>query len=194
MQKLLAVPFSSTLFVLAALLQVYTSPALADEVFNITDIKDCQGIQGDAERLSCYDTVSRGGVFNEQQLQQVQIEQFGGENLRKKPEPTSAEPTSAMTTEPVSTDTRDTGKKPESSTPPKTKISIDEINVTVVSVKKNNVGIHYFQTSDGQVWKQKSATRWGLEVPFDARIKKGLVGSFFLVHEGGKSTRVKRVK
>ena len=50
---------------------------LADEFVNISDIKECRGIAARAERLLCYDTVADGGVFNEQQLQQVQKENFG---------------------------------------------------------------------------------------------------------------------
>ena len=160
---------------------------MADEMMNITDVKDCQGISGDAERLACYDTVSRGGIFNEQQLKQVQVEQFGSKNMRKPPEPAPAE-----TREAESSVATDASTKP--APPPKTKVSVDEIYVTVVRVKKDNAGIFYFQTSDDQVWKQQSASSWGLKVPFKAKIEKGLMGSFFLVNEGGKSTRVKRVR
>lgn len=184
MQKVFTAQRSGVLFLFFGLSQLFTSPLLAEELMNITDIKDCQGISGDAERLACYDTVSRGETFNEQQLKQVQIEQFGSSKLRKpaEPEPPAPKESASTTTQPAS------------SPSPKTKVSVDEINVTVVRVKKDGLGIHYFQTSDGQVWKQQNATAWSLTVPFGAKIEKGLMGSFFLVNEGGKSTRVKRVR
>jgi hypothetical protein len=72
--------------------------------------------------------------------------------------------------------------------------SADQMSVTIVRSKKDGKGFHYFQTSDGQVWKQQNATSWSLSVPFDAVIKAGVFGSFFLENEGGKSTRVKRVR
>lgn len=194
-QKFVAVSFSSTFFLIFGLSQLFMSHLWADEKVNITDIKDCQVISGDAERLACYDTVSRGGIFNEQQLKQVQVEQFGSKNLKKPVEPAPAEtgePVSSVATE-TSTES-DTSTEPESAPVPKTKISVDEIHVTVVRVKKDNAGYFYFQTSDNQVWKQRNATAWSLTVPFEAKIEKGMMGSFFLVNEGGKSTRVKRVK
>jgi hypothetical protein len=188
-QKVVTAPCSGVLFLIFGLSQLFMSPLLADELMNITDIKDCQRISGDAERLACYDTVSRGEIFNEQQLKQVQIEQFGSNKMTKQSEP---EPPAAK--ESATATAADTTAKPESAPLPQTKISVDEIPVTVVRVQKDGVGIHYFQTSDGQVWKQQNATSWNLTVPFDAKIEKGLMGSFFLVNEGGKSTRVKRVK
>jgi len=199
MQKIVAVPFSSALFIIFGLSQLFMSPLQAEEKMNITDVKDCQGISGDAERLACFDTVSRGGVFNEQQLKQVQIEQFGNKNLQKPSEPVPVEP---VPVEPVPAETRDAastvatdaGKEPESSALPATKISVDQIQVTVVRIQKDLAGFLYFETSDGQVWKQQNATSWSLTVPFDAKIEKGIMGAFFLISEGGKSTRVTRLK
>ena len=88
----------------------------------------------------------------------------------------------------------DAGEEPESSALPATKITVDEIHVTVVRVKKDGTGRFYFQTSDRQVWKQQEPSSWSLTVPFDAKIEKGMMGSFFLITEGGKSTRVTRLK
>jgi len=72
--------------------------------------------------------------------------------------------------------------------------SVDELAVTIVEVQKAASRIHYFRTADGTVWKQTSASNWNLDVPFQATIKAGVFSSFFLVAEGGKSTRVKRVQ
>ena len=77
-------------------------------------------------------------------------------------------------------------KQPES--------SVEQLAVTIVKVQKADNRIHYFHTADGTVWKQTSASNWKLDVPFQATIKAGVLSSFFLVAEGGKSTRVKRVR
>jgi hypothetical protein len=71
---------------------------------------------------------------------------------------------------------------------------IEKLIVSVVRVQKSASGIHYFYTADEQVWKQANRGNWSLEVPFQAEIKAGLMGSYFLVTEGGKSVRVKRVQ
>ena len=51
-------------------------PLLADEVTSISDIKGCRAIKNETERLACYDTVSDGGVFDQQKRKQVQVEEF----------------------------------------------------------------------------------------------------------------------
>ena len=125
---------------------------------NVTDIKDCRTIEVSAERLLCYDTVADGGVFNQQQLKQVQRENFGSRE-----------------------------KTPE--------VSVDQLSVTVKSIDKDASGLRYFFTTDGQIWKQSSPGSWSSKVPFEAEIKSGTMGSFFLVaSKGGRSIRVKRVK
>ena len=73
-------------------------------------------------------------------------------------------------------------------------ISIDQLMVTIVDIQKASNGIYFFHTSDGSVWKQSSKGSWNLPVPFQAEIKSGMLGSYFLVAETGKSTRVKRVR
>jgi len=164
-------------------------PVLADELINISDIKGCRAISGDTERLACYDTVIDGGVFNEQKLKQVQVESFGSSSLRKEKPPAAAAP-AAETGTASAAGTGTVSEAPAAGID----TSVDRLMVTITRVKKDGSGIHYFKTSDGQVWKQRNAGGWSSEVPFEAEIKKGLMSSFFLVNEGGKSTRVKRVK
>jgi hypothetical protein len=72
--------------------------------------------------------------------------------------------------------------------------SVDKLLVTIVLVQKSSSGVHYFHTADEQVWRQVNRGNWSLEVPIQAEIKAGMMGSYFLVTEGGKSVRVKRVK
>ena len=71
---------------------------------------------------------------------------------------------------------------------------VEQLAVTIVNVKKSATGIHYFYTTDGAVWKQSTGRRWSIKAPFEAQIKSGKLGSFFLVSDSGKSTRVKRVE
>jgi hypothetical protein len=188
LQRVVTVPFSGTLLLSLAVSLVSVSPLLADEFTNITDIKGCRAIEGEAERLLCYDTVSDGGIFNEEQLKQVQVEQFGSDKMPKAPDPAPAAAASTSST------TTATTPSPATRSAPKTSVSVDRLNVTIIRSKKDNSGFYYFQTSEGQVWKQLNATGWSASVPFEAEIKKGVLGTFFLVNEGGKSTRVKRVR
>ena len=73
-------------------------------------------------------------------------------------------------------------------------VSVDQLTVTIVRVTKSNAGIHYFYTADNAVWRQSNRGRWNIKAPFEAKIKSGVMGSFFLVSESGKSVRVKRVQ
>lgn len=183
LQKVLAAPFLSTLLLSLGASQVIVMPLLADEFTNITDIKGCRVIKGEAERLRCYDTVTDGGIFNEEQLKQVQVEEFGSRTVKEAPEPAPTPapvPAAATTQAPAPATGRD--------------MSTDRLYVTIVHSKKDMFGFYHFQTSDGQVWKQQNAGSWSASVPFEAKIKAGAFGSFFLVNEGGKSTRVKRVR
>ena len=187
LQRVVAVPFSGSLLLGLCVSQMIVLPLLADEFTEISDIKQCRAIRGDTERLACYDTISDGGIFNEQKLKEVQVESFGSSALRKEKAPAA----------PLPAPSAEAGTAPVKATAPPaapTDTSIDRLTVTITRVKKDGSGIHYFQTSDGQVWKQRNAGAWSLKVPFEAEIKKGMMGSFFLVNEGGKSTRVKRVK
>lgn len=158
-------------------------PLLADDFMNISDVKECRKIDASAERLLCYDTVMDGGIFNEQKLKQVQVENFGSDKMRVETEVKTR--TQTATGPEITTKTE---------TKTKTVVSTGEISVTVVRMQKDGSGVHYFQTSDGQVWKQQNSGRWSSTTPFEAIIKEGTMGSYFLVNEGGKSTRVKRVR
>lgn len=149
---------AKVLFLLGVLTsQLLLQPLLADELVNVTDMKDCRPIAAKTERLLCYDTVADGGVFNQQELEQVQKESFG--NSKTEPE-----------------------------------VTVDQVIVTIVKVQKGANRMHYFHTADGTVWRQTNAGNWKVKAPFQASIKSGIMSSFFLVAEGGKSTRVKRVR
>jgi len=189
LHKVISTPLLSTLFLSLALSQLLVLPLLADDPVNITDVKGCRVIEGESERLACYDTVSGGGVFNEQKLKEVQEEEFGASKMKQAPKP-APEPAPAVATDPGAAATQKTSPKPATGK----SVSVDNLNVTVVRTQKDRRNIYYFQTSAGQVWKQQESDPWNIKPPFEAEIKAGVLGSFFLIHEGGMSTRVKRVR
>ena len=140
-----------------ALLVLLVGPSpRADEVSGISDFKECRAITVNARRLLCYDTIADGGIYREEQWQEVQRESFG--------------------TKSADDDT-----------------SVESLTVTIVRIQKGRT-THYFHTADGALWKQTGRGAWNLPVPFEAELREGVLGSYFLVTEGGKSTRVKRVK
>lgn len=189
LSKVITVPFLGTLFLSMGTSQMLVSPLSAEELINISDIKGCRAIEGETERLACYDTVSGGGIFNEQKLKQVQAEEFGSSKMKSAPQP-QPEPSPSLAADPAAGATQETAPKPATGKA----ISVDTLNVTIVRIQKDSQNIYFYQTSDGQVWKQQEADPWNIKPPFEAEIKTGLLGSFFLVHEGGVSTRVKRVR
>lgn len=72
--------------------------------------------------------------------------------------------------------------------------SLDSINVRVVSIENDPYGKLIFVTESGQVWHQidRSTPRYR-QMPFEAEIRQGAVGSFFIKPlSGGVAVRVKR--
>jgi hypothetical protein len=72
---------------------------------------------------------------------------------------------------------------------------LGSINVVVVSVDSNAYGKLIFTTESGQVWRQTDQGRPPRyrQIPFDAEIRQGAVGSFFIRPiSGDVSVRVKR--
>jgi len=194
LQKLVAVLCTGSALLVLFVSLTFVSPVMAQELKNISDIKGCRAIKSEKDRLVCYDTVLDGGVFNEEKVEQLRVEEFGSEKMPKPPA-AQAEPAPAPTPAPAAeAPAQATVEKPSRSSSRKISDSGDRLAVRIVRSKKGDYGIHYFQTEDGQVWKQQNASSWSDSPPYDATIKKGILGSYFLVTEGGKSTRVKRVK
>jgi hypothetical protein len=70
----------------------------------------------------------------------------------------------------------------------------DQVLVTVTAVRENPYGKLIFTTSSGQTWVQTDQSRRRYRhVPFEAEIREGASGSFFLRQaSGGPSVRVRR--
>ena len=173
LQKTMVVPFLRYLFLTLGMVQMFISPLQADELMNIDKVEDCGKIKGDKERLACFDTVINGGIFNEEILKQVQIDEFGASTMAKEPAPATA-PASEVVTTPQA----QPSAVPEPKTEPVAAAGVSEnrLDVTIVRLKKGNGAIYFFQTSDRQVWKQQNASKWNLKAPFEARPAKSLIG------------------
>ena len=76
-----------------------------------------------------------------------------------------------------------------------TRLTPEQLSVTVSSISKGVRGQLTFTLKNGQVWKQKDNTSFRLKADKQVYIKKGALGSFFLGQEGrNKKIRVKRLK
>lgn len=71
---------------------------------------------------------------------------------------------------------------------------LESIDVSVVSVDTDAYGKLIFTTASGQVWRQTDrANPRYRQIPFDAEIRKGAMGSFFIKARPGRvAVRVKR--
>ncbi len=194
LQKLVTVPFPGTALLVLLVSQMFALPLMAAELKNISEIEGCRAIKSEKERLLCYDTVLDGGIFNEEKVEKVKVEEFGSEKMSKPPAAAPAEKPEPAPAPVADAPAAAATAKPSQAPASKISDSGDRLSVTIVRSKKDDFGFYYFQTDDGQVWKQINARKWSASVPYDATIKKGILGSFFLVTEGGISTRVKRLK
>lgn len=192
-QNILAhtLPGAPLLFVV--LFSAFVTPSMAEEFVNISDIKGCRAIKDEQERLVCYDTVMDGGIFNEQKVRQKKVETFGSKTMPPV-EPAVSEPSAPPVKAEVAKAPAESTRKSPPVPKKSKKDSSDSLAVTIVRTKKDGNGFYYFQTSEGQVWKQQNATKWTIDTPFEADIRAGALGSFFLEVQGSRGTRVKRVR
>lgn len=128
-----------------------TGPSFADDAPAHASPETCRAIAADADRLACYDELTRSDAW--------------------------AAPCDLAR-----------HSAPDSGTP------AERTSVMIVRIQISENKVRYFHTESGEVWKQTDRGSWNLAVPFQADLKPGRLGSFFLVTEGGKSARVKRVK
>lgn len=76
-QGIVVVPRIGSVLKILMLTHVLVQPLLADELMNVSDFKECRVIKAKSERLLCYDTIADGGIFDNQKLQQEQVDNFG---------------------------------------------------------------------------------------------------------------------
>lgn len=140
-------------------------------------LRKCANMSDDAARLACYDALAQKGARPDKTLTTPQ-----------------ASPPARTAQPPEITDRqqREAFGKP---LVPRLD-AIQEILVTVVQSRKTRYGKLIFTTEGGQVWRDVGdKSSFIPKRPFAASIKKGALGSFFLVITGTKTAvRVKRVK
>jgi len=74
-------------------------------------------------------------------------------------------------------------------------ITPEQLDVTVVKIKKGPRGKSTFFLASGQVWKQSNNDLYRLKAGQQVFIKKGALGSFFLGQSHrNKKIRIKRIK
>lgn len=70
--------------------------------------------------------------------------------------------------------------------------------ITVTKIQRNSMGRHFFETSDGQLWRQNSPEeiRPPKSLPAAANVSRTLAGAKWLKFEtgGGRATQVRRVE
>ncbi len=165
------------------------SPAFAQSDETFEELRRCAEIEYDSRRHACYDRVLR-----------PRPKTSGVDASPVKPSPSSPAPPvpvvqPAAAVPPSESDT---------SRPKKTAFGLraegpeelDSIDVVVVRARKNPKGKFVFTTQNGQVWLQTDFRNPRYHgVPFEARIRKAAMGSFFIVPANGDlGVKVRRRK
>ena len=172
-----------------------------------TELRRCAILTNANQRLACYDGVlipaaaESAGVEVDQVPAAVEpvapvapaVEPTPSPNAppRAQPEPDPAPAIAAVPPNPAAStdDASEFGLRAE-------RVEPDEITVTVVEVSQDLLGKHIFKTEDGQIWMQTDNRKVRFrDMPFDARIRGGSMGSYFLQSVGGGAAlRVKRAR
>jgi len=184
--KLAAASAGSVLFV-ALFAVAMTTPAAAQSPEEIEAIRRCSKIEDTGARYRCYDEVMRSQTRN---TQRPSLPVPGSA-----PAPEVQRNRGAAATAPAATPsaTNPAGHFGLKTPPPG---EPDVIDVRIVEARKSVTGKWMFTTSDGQLWVQNDTKQAIYHHPeFNAKIKKGMIGGFFLNPEGPEKTvRVRRVK
>lgn len=190
---------------LAMLLFVCASPSLAGQAEE--SIARCADSGSQQARIQCLEEALRsrdvGNVGPPAHAGDVATNQASTDALAARDEPNSppaatsgATPPEAAnassTAPPISADAAASDLSPAAVAADRP----EQIAATVTSVRENAYGKLLFTTASGQVWIQTDQNRRRYRnVPFEAEIRGGASGSFFLRQAtGGPSVRVRRQK
>jgi hypothetical protein len=156
-------------FILAALIPIIASPALAQEALQ-KQLYGCARIEEAGQRHQCFD-----GLVPE--IRKAGEASFG--SLSWKPSPLTAPLVAAPSA------------KTQSAVPPLP----EKVSLAVKSVSTGSDGKMKFTMENGQIWRQVDAEKVRNlgKGPWTAEIRKAAMGSFMLTINGGRSVRVQRV-
>lgn len=173
--------------VLGAGFAAFDQPALAQSNDDLENLRRCALIENEAVRHACYDRV----------LQSDQDDVMPeGMELPSLMDESASVPTSRPD-QPLAVNsiTETERVREDFGRPVKKKNDPDSIDVTVISARINARGRYIYRTEDGQLWRQIDTTdpRYH-NFPLQARIRKGLMGTFFIKVEGvAGAVRVRRI-
>ena len=143
-------------------------------------VSDCRAIPDAVERLACFDSESEALAVVLAEPSAGPAETPAAPGWADAPAEKAPAGTAADESVPIWARVFPRTESPE--TP-------DEIQVTVVRILRNNVGRHFFFTSDGQEWEQVVAegVRPPEALPAEATISESLFGSPKLTFDDGPS-------
>ncbi len=174
---------------------LFAAPSFAQEA-PLTKVYACADIADGAARLACFDGAvaslkqaqASGGVavVSRAQIEKAEKEAFG------LPTPSLSElaRSTAAAASPVANSTA------AATAPAPAPQALDNIILTITSLKKLPNGTYRFTMDNGQVWQQIDTYDLGTltKTPMTAEIRKASVGSFMLKAGGRTAVRVRRIE
>lgn len=127
----------------------------------------CRAVAGDAERLRCFDALSRDVSAqqpgSERDRAAAPAEEFGGEMLRRS---AAAAPANG----------------------------VEQIEAVLAAVERRPRGEHLFRLSNGQLWTETEAGRFRYRRGEAVTIARTPLGGYMLSTTQGRATRVRRLE
>ena len=159
-----------TLWLVVSVLPVAALHAQTEDADTLADLKACVAIERSNARLACYD-----GVLG---------------RAPSPPEPAISEPApgsaAAVGTVAGVAVASAPAPPPRAAAPPQSAEAADQTVVVVVEVRLRTPSSAVFVTASGEIYDQIDTTRGRYpEVPFEARIEAGSLGSRFLISAAG---------
>ena len=183
---------------------------LAVPALGQSDLRDCQRITDDQERLACYDAMTNPPATKQpeppaERPKAVKPAKQQAANAERRAEKTppvkpskplepaaeiSRKRESVHAAEAPASQVREFGlpaKIPEA--------EIDKITATITEVSETRRGKLYIVLNDGSEWQQRDSTRMKLKAGMQVYVERGFLGAFFLSRDNLNSRiKVKRVK